>query len=128
MDERDQLVDRGAVAAGPLDEQRRHVVGAKSARLLVRFGSAVTAGPARADAILRSLTVVTPLLRLPPRPAALGRKEGSVGTTRQDGVRVLIVVCAVTAWPDLAIARQPEAGLPANLYVDPLFQPVVEGM
>ena len=49
-------------------------------------------------------------------------------TARLDGVRVLLVVCAVTAWPDLAIARQPEAGLPANLYVDPLFQPVVEGM
>ena len=49
-------------------------------------------------------------------------------TARQDGVRVLLVVCAVTAWPDLAIARQPEAGLPANLDVDPMFQVVVEGM
>ena len=39
-------------------------------------------------------------------------------TRRQDGVRVLLVVCAVAAWPDLAIARHPEAGLPANLYVD----------
>jgi hypothetical protein len=27
------------------------------------------------------------------------------------GVRVLLVVHAVTAWPDLAIARQAEAGL-----------------
>ena len=39
-------------------------------------------------------------------------------TARLDGVRVLLVVCAVTAWPDLAIARQPETGLPANLHVD----------
>ena len=49
-------------------------------------------------------------------------------TERLDGVRMLLVVCAVTAWPDLAPARQPETGLPANLQVDPLFQPVVEGM
>ena len=49
-------------------------------------------------------------------------------TARLDGVRVLLVVCAVTARPDLAFGRQPEAGLPANLQVDPQFQPVVEGM
>ena len=49
-------------------------------------------------------------------------------TARLDGVRVLLVVCAVTAWTDLAFGRQPEAGLPANLQVDPMFQPVVEGM
>jgi Tol biopolymer transport system component len=44
-----------------------------------------------------------------------------------DGVRVLTVVCAVTAWPGLASARQPGA-LPTNLDVDPMFQAVVEGM
>ena len=49
-------------------------------------------------------------------------------TERLDGVRVLLVVCAVAAWPDLATARQPEAGLPANLQVDPMFQVVAEGM
>jgi hypothetical protein len=51
-----------------------------------------------------------------------------VRTARLDGVRVLLVVCAVTAWPDLAITRQQETGLPANLYVDLQFRPVVEGM
>ena len=49
-------------------------------------------------------------------------------TARLDGVRVLLVVCAVTAQPDLAFGRQPEAGLPANLRVDSMFQVVVQGM
>jgi Tol biopolymer transport system component len=41
---------------------------------------------------------------------------------------VLLVVWAVTASADLAIARQPETGLPANLHVDLQFQSVIEGM
>ena len=48
--------------------------------------------------------------------------------SRLVGVRVLLVVGAVAVWPDPVIARQPEVGLPANLHVDLLFQPVVEGM
>jgi Tol biopolymer transport system component len=51
-----------------------------------------------------------------------------VRTARLDGVRVLLVLCAVTAWPDLPIARQAEAGLLANLDVDPRFRVVVDGM
>ena len=49
-------------------------------------------------------------------------------TAHLDGVRIILGACAVAAWTDLALARQPEAGLPANLHVDPQFQPVVEGM
>jgi Tol biopolymer transport system component len=51
-----------------------------------------------------------------------------VGTGRLDGVRMLLVVCALTAWPDGAIAGQTEAVLPANLLVDPMFQTVIERM
>src|SRR5687767_11887369 len=41
---------------------------------------------------------------------------------------MLLVVCAMTTWPDVAIARQAEAVPPANLDVDPMFRALVEGM
>ena len=49
-------------------------------------------------------------------------------TARQDGIRIILGICAVAAWTDLVIARQPEAPLPANLEVDPMFEVVVQGM
>ena len=49
-------------------------------------------------------------------------------TARQDGIRIILGACAVVAWTDLVMARQREPSLPASLYVDPLFQVVVEGM
>ena len=51
-----------------------------------------------------------------------------MGTGRLDGVWMLLVVCALTVWPDGAIAGQPKGVLPANLAVDSMFQAVVEGM
>src|SRR5215218_6776156 len=79
-------------------------------------------------AILPILTVVSPALRLPLRHAAMGRGEDSVRTTRQDGIRIILGACAVAAWTDLVVARQPDAPLPGNLDVDPQFQVVVEGL
>ena len=49
-------------------------------------------------------------------------------TARHDGIRIILGVCAVAAWTDLVIARQPDAPLPANLEVDPMFEVVVQGM
>ena len=49
-------------------------------------------------------------------------------TARQNGIRIILGACAVAAWTDLVVARQPETPLPANLDVDPMFQVVVEGM
>ena len=44
------------------------------------------------------------------------------------GIRIILGACAVAAWTDMVVARQPEAPLPANLEVDPMFQVVVEGL
>ena len=49
-------------------------------------------------------------------------------TARKDGIRIILGACAVAAWTDLVVASRPDAPLPANLDVDPMFQVVVQGM
>ena len=49
-------------------------------------------------------------------------------TARKDGIRIILGACAVAAWTDLVVARQPEGPLPDNFDVDPMFQVVVQGM